>query len=225
MLKAFSLTVLLSPLRQNCSSLHTEQGPIRSNLLSPNYCRRFIFVEGEAEGLFFFLRHALHSGGGKWVAKRTADTQDCNRKTTWSHVQDQDTYAHTQNAPHGCISMLLSTRHTVKRGIELRPKSGWGGGGLKGRQGGRSGRSDSAVTGLNYRESGEHREEFPKERCHPNRLIPTFTGLSSRPSACLPIKILAKGREGVATMQAEMEGTVQKEEHARRERWGMAGGK
>lgn len=71
-----------------------------------------------------------------------------------------------------------------------------GKGRVRGVEGGRSGRADSAVTGLNYRESGEHREEFPKEYCHPNRLIPTFTGLFSRPTASPPIKVIAKGEGG-----------------------------
>lgn len=97
---------------------------------------------------------------------------------------------------------------------------GGGGGVEEGREGGRSGRADSAVTGLNYRESGEHREEFPKECCHPNRLIPTFTGLYSRPTASPPVTVLAKGEGGSGGDAGGGGG-----DGARRERWGKGGGK
>lgn len=64
-----------------------------------------------------FILHRNTAGREEGGKKKDGDTKP---RRVMFRIKMQ---THTHNAPHGCISMRLSTRHARKQGVQLRPKS------------------------------------------------------------------------------------------------------
>lgn len=194
----------------NGVSLHTEQGPIRSNLHRPNYWCRFIFVGGEAKALFPDP-HTVGKDKARWAGGRRLEWRRVRAPSNVhasAHDQIRAMSTHSphlyagKKAPHlKCSAGGHAAKPPTPQSVEgRRTRDVKGGRGWRdaGRQ---SWCTDSTVTGLNYPASAQHWKEFSKDGSRLNRLMPTFTGLSCL-TASLWIKILIKGR----AMQGEMAG-------------------